>query len=280
MGRHYALCSGEPSLVAEAIEQHYLPRFSGDSIPASTYGQVVGLADRADTLVAIFAAGLRPSGNKDPFALRRSALGLVRILLEANLDVTLPHLLAMSANELASQGIETDPSLLAEVREFINERSRQYFRDAGHSAEVLNAAMASDWDTFPDLLARLEALSGFLGQEAGLSLASANKRIGNILRKSNLEVSDTIEEDRLILPEEKQIFREVLGAEESLKPMLASSDYIACLELLSQLRPCVDGFFEAVMVMDEDVNLRRNRLALLSRLKSLFDQIADLSVLA
>ncbi len=279
MGRHYALHSGESVAIAEAIEQHYLPRFAGDTIPASAAGQLVGLADRVDTLVAIFAAGSRPSGNKDPFALRRCALGLVRILLEARLEITLPFLLAVAANELAAQGTEADPVLLAEVREFINERGRQYFRDAGHSSEMVTAAMSSAWVTFPDLQARLQALSSFLGLDSGLSLAAANKRIGNILRKSESEINTSIKEDRLIITEEKRLFADIVRSEKALEPLLAQSNYVASLDLLSQLRPCVDRFFEAVMVMDEDAGLRRNRLALLFRLKALFDQIADLSVL-
>lgn len=279
MGRHYALHSGESIAVAETIEQHYLPRFAGDAIPQGAAGQLVGLADRIDTLVAIFAAGSRPSGNKDPFALRRCALGLVRILLEARLQITLPYLLAVAANELAAQGIAADPALLAEVREFINERVRHYFRDKGYSAEVVTAAMSSTWVTFPDLQARLQALSGFLGQDSGLSLAAANKRIGNILRKSESKIDADIKEDRLLLTEEKQLFAEIIQSEKALEPLLARSNYVASLDLLSQLRPAVDRFFAAVMVMDEDAGLRRNRLALLFRLKALFDQIADLSVL-
>ena len=279
MGRYYALHSGEPESVAEAIEQHYLPRFSGDAIPRDPCGQVISLADRMDTLVAIFSAGLRPTGNKDPFALRRCALGVVRILTEAGLEIGLPHLLAMAANELSAQSITTNPSLLLEVQEFIIERGRQYFRDAGHGAGVINTAMASAWNTFPDLRARLEALSAFLGQDSGLSLASANKRIGNILRKSEFEINGIIDEDLVILDEERQLFSEIVQAEKLLKPLLANSDYTACLQHLARLRPGVDRFFDAVMVMDEDAGLRNNRLALLCRLKVLFDQIADLSVL-
>jgi len=279
MGRHYALNSGEPEPVATAIEQHYWPRFSGDLIAESASAQIVGLADRADTLVAIFTAGLRPSGNKDPFALRRCALGFVRILLEGRLAITTGQILAAAANQLMAHDIAVDPALLAEAQEFINERCRHYFREAGYSAEVVNTAMASSWDTYADLQARLIALSTFLGQEAGLSLATANKRISNILRKSDLKVRGKIEEDRLILAEEKALFSEILQLEAVLDPLLKNSDYAACLEHLSRLRPDVDRFFDAVMVMDEDSDLRRNRLALLFRLKALFDQVADLSVL-
>lgn len=280
MGRHYALHSGESAAVADAIEQHYLPRFAGDDIPPSGAGRVVGLADRIDTLVAIFAAGMKPSGNKDPFALRRSALGLVRILSEAGLQLSLERLLALAANELSAQGKPVDPAVLGEVQEFVNERAKTYFRDAGHGAEIVHAAMASCWKTFPDLQARLEALSGFLGQETGLSLAAANKRIGNILRKSESDFDNTIKEDGFVLDEERSLFSEIHLAEESLGPLLECSDYAAILERLSTLRPTVDRFFDAVMVMDEDPVLRSNRLALLSRLKGLFDQVADLSVLA
>jgi len=279
MGRHYALHSGETPTVAEAIEQHYLPRFSGDRIPVSRVAQLVGLADRADTLVGVFTAGLKPSGNKDPFALRRSALGLVRILLEADLEIPLDHILDLAAAALTAQNVETDPSITSEVHQFITERAKYHFRQAGYGAELVNAAVASSWRTLPDLHARLEALTGFLGQDSGASLAAANKRIGNILRKADIDVFEKINEDRLILDEEKNLFEEVRIAENSLKPLLEHADYAASLQHLSQLRPGVDLFFDAVMVMDEDQELRANRLALLSRLKALFDQIADLSVL-
>jgi glycyl-tRNA synthetase beta chain len=278
MGRYYAASSGEPDDVARAIEEHYAPRFAGDSIPASTAGQVVSIADRIDTLVGIFAAGLKPSGNKDPFALRRAALGLVRILLEAGLDLSLNRLLALAANELSGR-VEVGPELLVDIREFILQRARHHFRGQGHGAELINAVMASGWDTFPDLDARLSALAAFMGREEAASLAAANKRIGNILRKSSEEIRDTIEEDSLGLREERLLFYEVKSASDFVRPLLESADYVNSLERLATLRDSVDAFFDEVMVMDEDTDLRANRLALLHRLKSLFDQVADLSVL-
>ena len=279
MGRHYALHAGEPAEVAEGIAEHYLPRFAGDAIPASPVGQVVALADRADTLVGIFVAGQRPTGNKDPYALRRAALGLVRILLEASLPLPLDRLLALTANQLSGQGVGIAPDVLGEVRDFIVERARQHFRDGGHSAELVNAALASAWNTFSDLEARLHALSAFMGQEAAQSLAAANKRIGNILRKADEEFGDTIAEDRLILEEERELLALIMRSERALAPLLERADYQASLNELARLRPAVDIFFDAVLVMDPDPALRHNRLALLARLKSLFDQIADLSVL-
>lgn len=280
MGHQYALHSGENAAVALAIEEHYQPRFAGDEIAKSKAGQLLGVADRADTLVGIFAAGLRPSGNKDPFALRRSALGLVRILLEAELRIAPSRCLQLAAEQYQLQGVSLSDDLLAEVETFVLERARSYFRDSGKDNGVINAAMASAWSDLPDFASRLQALSDFMGQESALSLAAANKRIGNILRKAEQNLDGDILENKLFLAEERQLFAEVSAAEKHLKPLLEAADYAACLGQLALLGPAVDRFFDAVMVMDEDLLLRRNRLTLLARLKALFDGIADVSVLA
>ena len=280
MGRQYALHAGEDAAVAAAIEEHYQPRFAGDVIPQSKAGQLLGLVDRADTLVGIFAAGLRPSGNKDPFALRRAALGLVRILLEAGLRISPAKLFQLAAEKYRQQGVAFEDNLLDDIEAFVLERARSYFRDSGKENGVINAALASAWSDLPDLESRLRALSNFMGDESALSLAAANKRIGNILRKSEENFDGEIVEDSLILAEERQLFDEVIAAENLLKPLLESADYAACLAQLALLGPAVDRFFDAVMVMDEDGVLRRNRLILLVRLKALFDDIADVSVLA
>jgi len=278
MGRNYALASGEPEEVAEAIGEHYAPRFAGDTIPASIYGKIVSVADRVDSLVGIFAAGLRPSGNKDPFALRRSALGLLRILNEADLPLTLNRILALAANELSMQ-LETPPELLRDVREFIVDRLRNYYRDKGHGAELINAVLASDWTTLPDLDRRLSALSQFMGQEDAVSLAAANKRIGNILRKSEGSLTGKINTELLLIKEERMLFEEIERLDKEVSPLLESGDYETGLKQLASLRQPVDAFFDEVMVMDEDPAKRSNRLSLLARLKALFDRIADLSVL-
>jgi len=278
MGQHYALLSGESSEVADAIGEHYAPRFAGDEIPASIYGKIVSISDRIDTLVGIFAAGLRPSGNKDPFALRRSALGLVRILIEADLDLSFDPLLVMASNELADQ-LEVSPELLSEIRDFVVDRLKNYYRDQGHGVELINAVLASGWNTLPDLDRRLKALAKFMGQEDSASLAAANKRIGNILRKSDETISPTIDVDLLLLSEEKLLFEEITSLDEQVRPLLEIGDYETSLKLLAGLRQVVDAFFDAVMVMDKDAALRINRLSLLAQLKALFDRIADLSVL-
>jgi glycyl-tRNA synthetase beta chain len=278
MGRHYALASGEQKETAAAIGEHYSPRFAGDSTPASAAGKIVSIADRLDTLVGIFAAGMRPSGNKDPFALRRSALGLVRILIEAEIDLPLNKLLALASNALSEQ-IEVNPKLLVDVREFIVDRLRNYYRDQGFGSELISAVLLSDWDTLPDLDARLKALSGFMGQKEAAGLAAANKRIGNILRKAEDSISKEIDTSLLLIEEESVLFQEITKVEKQVMPLLEKGDYHASLGLLASLSVPVDGFFDAVMVMDDDAGLRINRLSLLAKLKGLFDRIADLSVL-
>jgi glycyl-tRNA synthetase beta chain len=278
MGRIYALSSDEAPEVADAIGEHYAPRFAGDGIPAGEIGKVVSISDRIDSLVGIFAAGQRPGGNRDPFALRRSALGLVRILIESELELSLNRLLAMAANEFSDQ-LEVSPELLLEIREFIVDRLKNYYRDRGHGAELIAAGLASDWNTLPDLDRRLKALTSFMGQEDASTLAAANKRIGNILRKTEETISETIDVNLLLLDEENKLFEEVNRLEKTIQPLIGKGDYEAALKLLAGLRQPVDAFFDAVMVMDKDAALRHNRLSLLGRLKALFDQVADLSVL-
>ena len=278
MGGFYAEHCGENETVSTAIEQHYSPRFAGDRIPQSDVGQIISIADRADTLVGIFAAGLKPSGNKDPFALRRAALGLLRILLEGRLDIELDTVLELTVQGFHGK-VELPDDLLKEIRGFVVERLRNYYGEQGFSTELVNAALASPWGTLPDLDSRLRSLDRFMGGEAAASLAASNKRIGNILRKASFKGSTKIEEELFVLDEEKALFEAINDIQSSVEPLLSTGDYQAGLDILAKLRGPVDRFFDAVMVMDEDPSLRNNRLALLAHLKGQFDRIADLSVL-
>jgi glycyl-tRNA synthetase beta chain len=289
MGEHYARASGEPETVARAIGEHYAPRFAGDTIPQTPAGLVLSLADRADTLVACFAAGLAPSGNKDPFALRRAALGLVRILNEGEWEqvgeaapfqplVPLRTLFGWAADNLDSR-LPVKPGVLDEVIEFVVQRSRGYFADQGFGAELLNAALGSNWAHIPDLRKRLVAVNAFTDLPEAASLAQANKRIGNILRKAEDDVADSVDESALELDEESRLFAAVVRKKAEIAPLLERGDYHSSLKALAALDKPVNDFFDGVMVMDEDPVKRRNRLALLASLKSMFDEIADLSVL-
>ncbi len=278
MGRYYAIHGGEPSEVAEAIGDHYLPAYSGDRLPSQQLGKVVALADRLDTLTGIFATGLKPSGNKDPFALRRAALGLIRILLDGELDIELDKALAISALAVQKQ-LPVTPQILLELRQFILERLKHFLREQGYDTSLVNATLDAPLTTLTDLVSRLDALREFMGYDVAASLAAANKRIGNILRKSDSESDGTIKEDILLIKEERMLFDAIRNISSDLDTLYKQANYTAALTLLAGLSEGIEAFFENVMVMDNDASLRRNRLNLLAELKALFDRTANLALL-
>ena len=278
MGRYYALQSGETNEVAQAIGDHYLPAFSGDSLASHAVGKIVALADRLDTLTGIFATGLKPTGNKDPFALRRAALGLIRILLDGELDIELDKTLAIAALPLQEQ-LPVSPQVLLELRQFILDRLKHYLREQGYDTSLVNAALDAPLGTLPDLVTRLDALREFMKHEVASGLAAANKRIGNILRKSAPAAINTINEDILLIEEERILFDEVREISINLDLLYKKADYTAALTLLAGLSASIEAFFDKVMVMDDDPEIRNNRLSLLAELKGLFDRIANLALL-
>jgi len=278
MGRYYAEHSGENDSVAKAIGDHYRPAFSGDHLPTHAVGKVVAMADRLDTLTGIFASGLKPSGNKDPFALRRAALGLTRILLDGEVLIELDKALAISALVIQEQ-IPVPPDVLLEIRQFILERLKHHLREQGFDTRLVNAVMDAPIGTFPDLAARLEALRGFMRLDVSTNLAAANKRIGNILRKSDISPDGSIDEDKLIIDEEMLLFTEISKISIELHELYLQEDYTAALNLLAGLSVSIDAFFDHVMVMDEDLEIRINRLNLLLKLKGMFDRVANLALI-
>lgn len=278
MGRYYAVQSGESEDVALAIGEHYLPAFSGDSLATRATGKIVALSDRLDTLTGIFATGLKPTGNKDPFALRRAALGLIRILLDGELDIELDRTLAIAALPLQEQ-LTVSPQVLVELRQFILDRLKHYLREQGYDTGLVNAALDAPLSTLPDFVTRLDALREFMKHDVASSLAAANKRIGNILRKSGLDSSGKINEDLLIIEEESMLFEEVNKLSDNLDVLYERSDYTAALTLLAGLSANIEAFFDKVMVMDENPEIRTNRLNLLAKLKGLFDRVANLALL-
>lgn len=279
MGRYYAERSGEDKCVAQAIGDHYLPAFSGDRLPAHAVGKVVALADRLDTLTGIFATGLKPSGNKDPFALRRTALGLIRILLDGELAIELDQALDISAQVMQTQ-IPLSPEILSELRQFILERLKHYLREQGYATRLVSAVMGTPFGSLPDLVLRLEALRGFMALEVSANLAAANKRISNILRKSDDSINGIIREDKLVIDEEITLFAEINSISAKLDQHYRRADYTAVLNLLAGLSTSIDAFFEQVMVMDEIADIRLNRLNLLFTLKSMFDRVANLAMVS
>ena len=281
MGRYYAISDGESDIVATAIGEHYQPRFAGDALPETDEGRVLAIADKLDTLAGIFTIGKKPSGNRDPFGLRRAALGVIRLSIECRLDLDLKALIANSL-ELQPAGKE-DPQELAEsLYTFITDRLRRYFldRDADLDTETFDAVMARQPASLVDFELRLQAVQTFLDLDEAQSLASANKRIANILRQAGATETTDISKTLLEEDAERALYDALVSAEVTVRPLLEKRDYTRALRELAALREPVDRFFDDVMVMADDDDVRTNRLALLGGLRALFLDVADISRLS
>lgn len=281
MGRYYALCDGETPEVATAIGEHYQPRFRGDDLPVSAVGRALAVADKIDTLAGVFSIGKKPSGNRDPFGLRRAALGVVRILVECGLDVDLRKLIARAValqpkSELSADDVSND------LYAFISDRLRRYFldRDTGLAAETFEAVMVRHPVSLVDFDRRLAAVQTFARLEQAASLAAANKRIANILRKAGDPDDLTVNQKLLAEDAERALQNALENARRKVSPMLKNRAYAEVLNELADLRDPIDRFFDDVMVMAEDEAVRNNRLALLGELRALFLHVADISRLS
>ena len=277
MGRYYALAEGEPKDIAAAIEEQYLPKQSGGALPATQTGQMLALAEKLDTLTGIFSAGLIPTGDKDPYALRRAALGAIRILIECGLDLELTTLLTF-ALEPYTHTFDREATFKA-VHEFILDRLKGYCLERGFSFDEFDAVLAVQPTRLLDFQSRLQAVQTFRNLPEAESLAAANKRIRNILRKAEEEVVANVDDHGLVEPQEKALLQAARDAREDVLPLLQDRDYTAALRRLAGLCDSVDAFFDGVMVMADDPVLRRNRLGLLAIVEGLFLDIADISKL-
>ncbi len=275
MGRYYALHDGEPAEVAQALDEQYWPRFSGDRLPETRTGQVLAIADRLDTLVGIFAIGQLPSGDKDPFALRRAALGVLRILIECGIDLDLAELLTAAALHFDAKLKAADA--VDGVFDFMMERLRAYYADAGITPDVFDAVRAQRPTRPLDFHARLHAVTEFRSLAEAGSLAAANKRISNILRKTEEAIPTAVDNAKLTDAAEQALALALTNLRDSVGAQFDRGEYTEGLKALATLRDPVDQFFDHVMVMAEDATLRANRLALLQQLQALFLRVADLS---
>ncbi|MDH3715470.1 MAG: glycine--tRNA ligase subunit beta [Gammaproteobacteria bacterium] len=275
MGRYYALNDGEPEDVARALEEQYLPRFAGDAIPSSALGRALALAERLDTLAGIFAIGQKPSGEKDPFALRRAALGVLRILIEGELPL---DVFALIEHAIAGQPVAPPAGLAEQLFDFMMERLRSYYHAKGVTAQHLEAVLARRPHAPLDFHKRLQAVVAFTELPESVSLAAANKRIRNILRQAG-EVPEVFVEERLREPAERLLAEQLHKVQDTSTPLFQRQDYTGALTEMASLRDAVDGFFDQVLVMDDDRELRDNRIALLNSLSLLFLQVADVSLL-
>ena len=277
MGMHYARNDGEAEAVAVALNEQYMPRYAGDRLPESLVACAVALADKLDTLVGIFGIGQTPKGDKDPFALRRAAIGTLRIIIEKDLDLDLVDLVntakALFGDKLSNQNVSAD------VVAFVLGRFPAWYKDAGISVDVVQAVAARQPTKPADFDKRVQAVAHFRALEASATLAAANKRVGNILAKFEGQLNNSVDSSLLVEDAEQALAAAVANKVEVLAPLFAAGDYQQALTELSELRDVVDMFFDNVMVMADDEALKINRLTLLNTLRNQFLNVADISVL-
>ena len=280
MGKYYALNDGEDAPVAEALYEQYMPRFAGDALPSSGVSASVALADKLDTLVGIFGIGQLPKGDKDPFALRRAAIGVLRIVTELSLPLDLETLVSKAIDVYGDK--LTNAETQSQVVDFVLGRFTALLQDQTIAIDVIQAVAARRPTKPADYLARVHAVDKFRALEEAEALAAANKRVANILAKQNVEVTDTVNIDESLLAEEaeKALYVELKAAQKEVDIAVPSQDYTRILTALATLRNVIDNFFDNVMVMADDEAVKNNRLALLSLLRQLFLTTADISILA
>ena len=276
MGMHYATHDGEDAEVAKALYEQYMPRFAGDELPSSGVSAAVAMADKLDTIVGIFGIGQAPKGS-DPFALRRASLGVLRIIVEKGYNLDLVDLIAKAkslfGDKLSNDNVESD------VIDFMLGRFRAWYQDEGFSVDIIQAVLARRPTKPADFDQRVKAVSHFRELDAAEALAAANKRVGNILAKNEAELAETVNESLLAEDAEKQLAEKIAHYQVELAPAFAAHDYQTILASLADLREVVDTFFDNVMVMADDEAVKLNRLTMLSQLRSLFLQVADISLL-
>lgn len=277
MGMHYARHDGEDEEVAVALNEQYMPRFAGDELPKSLVASAVALADKFDTLTGIFGIGQAPKGSADPFALRRAALGALRIIVEKNLPLDLEKIVEKSTALFGDK--LTNKNVVDDVVDFMLGRFRAWYQDEGIAVDVIQAVLARRPTKPADFDARVRAVSHFRTLDSAQALAAANKRVSNILAKVGGKISSKIDRTLLLEPEEKALAEQVLALQTELAPVFAKGEYQTALDRLAGLRESVDNFFDKVMVNAEDEKLRQNRQAILNVLRNLFLQVADISLL-
>ena len=276
MGMHYARHDGEDEEVAVALNEQYMPRFAGDELPKSLVASAVALADKFDTLTGIFGIGQAPKGSADPFALRRAALGALRIIVEKNLPLDLEDLVKKSTALFGDK--LTNQNVVADVVDFMLGRFRAWYQDEGIAVDVIQAVLARRPTRPADFDARVRAVSHFRTLDSAEALAAANKRVANILAKAEGDIG-AIDVALCVEPAEQVLAQSVLSLAKAVQPLIAQGEYTAVLDKLAGLRQPVDNFFDNVMVNAEDAKLRQNRLAILNTLQGLFLQVADISLL-
>jgi glycyl-tRNA synthetase beta chain len=276
-GYHYALNDGESKDVATAISEHYLPKFAGDALPSNVEGRLVAIADRVDTIVGIFGIGQNPTGSKDPFALRRASVSTLRLIVENEFELDLRELLSFSASQFNS--LPKQESVVETALSYVLERFKAWYEEAKISSEVYQAVSSKELVQPLDIHRRVLAVAEFNQSDDAKALAAANKRVANILAKLDQSPEADIDMSLLKEAQEKELATALKDKIETVMPIFQTGNYGSGLSKLADLRTTVDAFFDHVMVMDEDLALRQNRLALLQQLRNLFLEVADISLL-
>ena len=280
MGKYYAVNDQEDGLVADCIEQHYWPKFAGDQLPVSKEAQAVALADKLDSLVGIFAAGEIPTGDKDPYALRRAALSILRILIEHKHNTGLTELVEASCNVFAKlQDYKINPQTQQDIVAFIRGRLTAHYQNQNIATATINAVMARVPDSPLDFDQRIQAVAEFNQLSESADLAAANKRIGNIIKKQSSQAGTDVDPDVFEESVENELYQAITTLEQDCSQLFDDGNYSLGLKKLATLRSPVDAFFEQVMVMSDDPVQQKNRLALLNRMQQLFFRVADISLL-
>jgi glycyl-tRNA synthetase beta chain len=274
MGRAYARLANEDEAVAEAIYEHYLPTHAGGELPSGISGALVSIGDKLDTVVGCFGVGQIPTGTADPFALRRQALGIIRIILEKNLSLSLSELIKKAISGLDGKLTEADEQTYQGVLDFFKVRLQHFLIGQGQPQDVVEAVLAYHLDPLVETAAKITTLEAFKESETFEPLVGTVKRVVNILKEP---VDGEVDPELFVNQAEKDLYQEVATCEQELEKVLAERDYRGVLERLSKLKGPIDHFFDDVMVLDENVSLRQNRLALLTRIANLFQQLADFS---
>ena len=277
MGRAYARLAKENEAVAQAIYEHYLPTHAGGQLPSAMAGSLVSIADKLDTVVGCFGIGQIPTGTADPFALRRQALGIIRIILEKDLSVSISDLISRAIDGLDGKLTEPVEQTHQAVLEFFKRRLQHFLIGQGYPQNVVEAVLAHHLDPLVETVAKIKSLESFKERQDFEPLLATVKRVVNILKEP---VETPVEPERLVNQAEKNLYENLIACEQDLEKPLTARDYPAVLNRLSQLKTPIDAFFDEVLVLDQDLALRQNRLALLTRLASLFQQMADFSRLA
>jgi glycyl-tRNA synthetase beta chain len=277
MGEYYARHDQETDEVATALREQYMPRFSGDALPSTALGQTLAIADKLDTLIGIFGIGQAPTGDKDPFGLRRAALGVLRIMIECGLPLDVQQLLEKAQAAYPDSILKAETS--TQVFDFMLERLKAYYQSQGFNLDSIDAVLICRPTSPLKVAQRLHGIESFRNLPEAVSLASANKRIHNILKKAEESFPDEPDQTYFNHAAERRLYDEMEAVSEKIAPLLKQGEYQMALQHLATLRDAVDHFFDHVMVMDENPTVRINRLAFLQKVRLMFLQVADISVL-